>query len=186
MRAVLMLGALVVIGSVIFMIAPSVSVQNSGTATLVAVNGSGARGTATLTPLQSGQATIITVQLQQLEAQTTYALSITQGSCYGTLLTALQPATTDVSGVGTSSTTVSAPVQASWFIVLYNGNSTRSAVLACGQVVLGATVTGTDQPIITTPIINLTPTTAPPGPPGATPTIPGQFPNTGGGPPQQP
>ncbi len=186
MRAVLMLGALVVIGGVIFVIVPSLSVQNSGSATLVAINGSTTRGTATLTPLQGGQATIIAVQLQQLEAETTYALSINQGSCYGKLLTALQPAITDSSGNGASSTTVSAPVEASWFIVLYNGNSTSNAVLACGQVVLGAAVTGTEPPIITTPIINLTPTTEPPGPPGETPTVPGQFPNTGGGPPQQP
>jgi hypothetical protein len=187
MRAVLWIGGLVLLGVVIFIVSPSFTVQQSGSATLVAVNGSDIKGTATLSPLQGGQATMIDVQVQHLEPNSTYALSIHSGSCYGTLLTALQPATTDSTGSGASSTTLSAQIQSSWFIVLHNGDSTRDAVLACGQVVVSAVVTGTEPPIINpnnTPIINLTPTEIPPG--SATPITPGQFPNTGGGPPQQP
>lgn len=168
MRAILWIGGLVIVGVIVFIAVPSFNVQNAGSATLVAVNGSTTFGTATLTPVQGGQATQIDVQVQQLVPLTTYALSIHSGSCFGELLTALQPVVTDGSGSGTSSTTLSAQAQSSWFIVLHNGNSTRNAVLACGQVVLNAVViTVTPQPI-------------------NTPNIPGQFPNTGGGPPQQP
>ncbi|HEY7350137.1 MAG TPA: hypothetical protein VH599_17595 [Ktedonobacterales bacterium] len=179
MRAILWIGGIVIVGAVVFVVIPAFTVQNAGAATLVAIKGGDIKGTATLSPVQGGQATMIDVQVERLEPNTTYALSIRSGSCFGSILTALQPAVTDISGNGSSSTTLSAQIQTSWFIILHNGSSTRNAVLACGQVVVNAVVTGTTPPLInpdTTPIMNLTPT---PGPPG-------QFPNTGGGPPQQP
>ncbi len=176
MRAVLWIGGFVIIGVVIIIAAPSFTVQNSGTATLVAIRSGDVKGTATLTPLQGGQATMIDVQLQRLPPRTTYALSIHAGSCFGTLLAALMPVYTDSSGSGSSSTTLSAQVQSSWFIVLHKGSTTRDAVLACGQVVINPVITPTQPPVInpnTTPV-------------NVTPSAPGQFPNTGGGPPQQP
>ncbi len=176
MRTVLWLGGFVLFGAVILIVAPSFVIQNSGSATLVATHSGDIKGTATLTPLQGGQITIINVQLQRLEPFTTYALSIHAGSCFGKLLTALQPATTDGKGSGFSSTTLGAPIQSSWFIVLHNGKSTRNAVLACGQVVLTQIITPT-QPSTTNPNIPSL---------QLTPSEPGQFPNTGGGPPQEP
>ena len=166
MRAILWVGGIVIVGVVVFMVVPTFNVQNGGSATLVQVSSTNVLGTATLTPTQRGQATIIDVQVQHLVPMSNYALSIHAGSCYGTLLTALQPAITDSNGSGSSSTTLGAQIESSWFIVLHNGSSTRDDVLACGQVVI--------NPIITTP----TPT------PIIYPTMPGQFPNTGGGPPQ--
>jgi hypothetical protein len=181
MRMVLWIGGLVIVGAVIFIVAPSVSVQYAGNATLGAVNGSGIKGTATFTPIQGGQATIINVQLQLLRPNQTYALSINDGACTGTLLAALQPVTTDNNGNGTSSTTLSATLRSSWFLVLHRGSSTQDDVLACGEVVISGTIVGNNNGPYPngTPSIIITPT-------GETPTEPGQFPNTGGGPPQQP
>lgn len=175
MRAILWVGGIVIFGVVILVVIPSFTVQNAGNATLVQVNSTNILGTASLSPVQGGQATLINVQVQRLVPDSTYALSIRGGSCYGELLTALQPATTDDSGNGSSSTTLSAQIQSSWFIVLHNGPTTRNAVLACGQVVLNAVVTGTGPP-----------TSNPSYPPNTNPSMPGQFPDTGGGPPRQP
>lgn len=176
MRAVLWVGGIVIFGVIILLIIPAFNVQDSGSATLVQVNSTTVLGTATLTPIQGGQATMIDVQVQHLVPLANYALSIHAGSCYGTLLTALQPAVTDSNGNGSSSTTLSAPMQGSWFIVLHNGNSTQNDVLACGQVTINDVIAGGGQP---TPNPYGTPVIYPP-------SIPGQFPNTGGGPPQQP
>ena len=181
MRLVLWIGAFVVIGAVIFIVAPSISVQYAGNATLAALDGSGIKGTATFTPMQGGQTTLINVQLQLLRPSKTYALSINNGACFGTLLAALQPVTTDNNGNGASSTTLSATVQSSWFLVLYRGDSTQDAVLACGQVVVSSTVVGNGN--------GLNPNNTPGSiinPTEGLPSEPGQFPNTGGGPPQQP
>ena len=177
MRAVLWIGALVIVGAIIFIVAPSFSIQYAGNVTLAAVNGSGIKGTATFTPIQGGQATVIDAQLQLLRPFKTYALSINDGSCSGTLLAALQPVTTDSNGNGTSSTTLSAQVQSSWFLVLHWGGSTQDPILACGQVALSSTIVGSNNGLNP----NSTPCTCPPQS-----TEPGQFPNTGGGPPQQP
>jgi hypothetical protein len=173
MRAVLWLGGFVLFGVVIVMVVPAFTGQPSGNATLVQVNSTTILGTASLSSVQRGQATLINVQVQNLVPNTTYALSIHAGSCYGVLLTALQPAVTDSSGNGSSSTTLSAQMQSSWFIVLHNGDSTKNAVLACGQVMINSNIPAT-------------PTPSPTSIPVVTPTVPGQFPNTGGGPPQQP
>ncbi len=181
MRTVLWFGGIVIFGVVILIIIPSFSVQNAGNATLVQINNTNILGTASLEPVQRGQATLINVQLQRLVPDTTYALSIRSGSCYGALLTALQPATTDNYGNGFSSTTLSAQIQSSWFIVLYNGPTTKNAVLACGQVAISAEVTGTG-PDTSNP--SSPPNTNPN--PNPNPNTPGQFPDTGGGPPQQP
>ena len=175
MRAILWVGGIVIFGVVIIVVIPSFTVQNAGNATLVQVNSTNILGTASLSPVQGGQATQINVQVQRLVPDSTYALSIRGGSCYGELLTALQPATTDDSGNGSSSTTLSAQIQSSWFIVLHNGPTTRNAVLACGQVVLNAVITGNEPP-----------TSNPSYPPNTNPSMPGQFPDTGGGPPRQP
>jgi hypothetical protein len=169
MRAVLWGGGIVIFGLAFFVLLPSFSLQNTGSATLVQVNSAEVLGTATLSPIQGGQATVIDVQVQHLMPNSAYALSIHAGSCYGFLLTALQPAVTDMNGNGSSSTTLGAQMQSSWFIALHTGKSTKSPVLACGQVVLSAVISGTGQPTSTPTII---------------PTIPAQFPNTGGGPPQ--
>jgi hypothetical protein len=191
MRAILLIGGLVVVAGIVIVIVPSVAVANSGTATLVAVNSTDIKGTAMLTPIQGGQATIVDVEVQRLEPRSVYALSIHAGSCFGPLLTALQPAVTDGTGNGSSSTTLTAQISASWFIVLHNGDSTRNAVLACGQVIVSAVVVPTQPPIINpsnTPIVIPTaspsPVTPTMSPPPVVPTTPGQFPNTGGGPPQ--
>lgn len=175
MRTVLWIGGIVIFGVVILVIIPSFTVQNAGNATLVQVNSTNILGTATLSPVQGGQATLINVQVQRLVPDSTYALSIRSGSCYGELLTALQPAMTDGYGNGLSTTTLSAQIQSSWFIVLHNGPTTKNAVLACGQVAISSEVTGTEPP-----------TTTPSSPPYTNPDMPGQFPDTGGGPPQQP
>jgi hypothetical protein len=175
MRGVLWVGGIVIFGVVILIIVPSFTVQNAGNATLVQINSTNILGTASLSPVQGGQATLINVQVQRLVPDSTYALSIRGGSCYGDLLTALQPASTDNSGNGSSSTTLSAQIQSSWFIVLHSGPTTRNAVLACGQVVLNAVVTAPGPP-----------TSNPSYPPNNTPNMPGQFPDTGGGPPKQP
>ncbi|HEY7357440.1 MAG TPA: hypothetical protein VH590_13270 [Ktedonobacterales bacterium] len=166
MRGVLWVGGFVAVGLVVFVVLPSFALQNSGSATLVQVNSTTVLGTATLSPTRRGQATTITVQVQHLVPNSAYALSVHAGSCFGTLLTALNPAVTDMNGTGSSNTTLDAPIESSWFIVLHSGHSTRNAVLACGQVVLNTVVI---QPTSTPVII---------------PTMPEQFPNTGGGPPQ--
>jgi hypothetical protein len=172
MRAVLWVGGIVIFGVIIFMVVPGLNVQESGSATLVQVSSTNVLGTATLSPTQRGQATLIDVQVQHLVPMSNYALSIHAGSCYGALLTALQPAITDSTGSGSSSTVLSAQIQSTWFIVLHTGSSTRDDVLACGQVIISPVVTNPTPNPYETPIIY--------------PTMPGQFPNTGGGPPQQP
>jgi hypothetical protein len=175
MRAVLWVGGIVFFGFVLIIIVPSFTVADAGTATLAKVNGNGVVGTATLTPLQRGQSTIVDVQVHDLRPNATYALSIRSGSCYGNILTALQPAITNYKGAGSSSTTLGAQLQSSWFIVLHNGPSTKNTILACGQVVISAVVQGSS-----TPGSNAGPCCNP------NPPMPGQFPNTGGGPPKQP
>ncbi|HLW02819.1 MAG TPA: hypothetical protein VKT82_29455 [Ktedonobacterales bacterium] len=170
MRAVLWVGGIIIFGVIIFIVVPGINLQNSGSATLVQVSSANVLGTATLSPTQGGQATIINVQVQHLVPMSNYALSIHAGSCYGALLTALEPVTTDNNGSGSSSTTLSAQIQSTWFIVLHNGSSTRDDVLACGQVTINAAITNPTPNPYATPIIY--------------PTMPGQFPNTGGGPPQ--
>src|SRR5579862_8082625 len=110
MRAVLWVGGIIIFGVIILVIIPGFNVQNDGSATLVQINSTNVLGTATLTPTQGNQTTVITVQVQHLLAASNYALSINSGSCYGTLLTALQPVTTDGNGSGTSTTTLSAQI----------------------------------------------------------------------------
>src|SRR5579871_1109690 len=146
MRAVLVIGTIVVIGIIVYMVVPQVTVQTSGTATLAAINGGAVKGTATLTPFQGAQYAIIQVNVQQLAENSTYALALRAGSCFGSLITQLQSVTTDETGTGTSGTTISGQVSPSWFIVLYRGDSIDDVVLACGQVVISETPEGT--PII--------------------------------------
>lgn len=181
MRAILFIGVIVGIVAVIYIVSPQFSVQNSGSATLAAINGGAVKGTATLTPFQGAQYAVIEVDIQQLAANSMYGLALRAGSCYGALVAQLQTATTDATGAGTSRTTISGQISPSWFIVLYAGASINGVALACGQVVISETVIGT--PVVipdTTPII-IGPTTTPaPG----TPVVPGQLPNTGGGPPK--
>ncbi len=173
MRTVLWVGGIVIFGFVLIIVVPTVTVVNAGSATLAKVNGSGIVGTATLTPFQGGQSTIVNVQVQHLRPNATYALSIRSGSCYGFILTALQPVTTSFNGSGSSSTTLGAQLQSSWFIVLHNGPSTKHAILACGQVVISAVVQGASNG-----------NASGSGCCNPNPTMPGQFPNTGGGPPR--
>lgn len=187
MRATLLIGALVLIAAVILTLAPSITIQQVGHAELVAVNGQGTKGTATLTPLQGGQYIMVDVQVQQLEPHSVYGLSLRQGSCYGPLVAALKPATTDASGNGTSSSTIPAQITASLFVVLHRGHDITSGVLACGEVVLSSTLGGNGAPVTfpgPPPIIS-SPITTPGEPePTSTPGTPSQFPNTGGGPPR--
>ncbi len=173
-RAVLSLGGIVVVAVFVIILVPQVSIQNTGSATLVAVNGNSVKGTATLAPFQGGQFTIVTVTLQQLAPNAAYALAIRAGSCFGALVTQLVTVSTDTSGNGSSSTTVTAQISPEWFIVLYNGPSFQDPVLACGRVVINGTVGPNFTPIIISPTSR----------PNSTPNIPGQFPNTGGGPPK--
>lgn len=184
MRAVLVIGAIAVIAIIVYMIAPQFSVQNSGSATLAAINGGAVKGTATLTPFQGAQYAVIEVDVQQLTANSVYALALRAGSCFGSLVAQLQSATTDQSGAGTSRTTISGQISPSWFIVLYTGISINGVALACGQVVISQTAVST--PVVIpdeTPII-IVPTETPGGPAPSTPGVPGQLPNTGGGPPK--
>ena len=170
MRAILWIGGLVLFGFVIVVIVPSFTFADTGSATLTRVNGVGTVGTATLSPLQRGQSTEVDVQLEHLASNATYALSIRAGSCYGNILTALEPVTTDFKGTGSSNTTLDAQLQRSWFIVVHDGPTTKRPILACGQVVINAVAEGNG-----------------PGnnyPDNPNPTLPGQFPDTGGGPPQ--
>jgi hypothetical protein len=175
MRAVLWVGGIVIFGFVIITIIPSFTVVNAGSATLAKVNGYSIVGTATLTPLQGGRSTIVDVQVHDLRPNATYALSIRSGSCYGYILTALQPAVTNYKGSGSSSTTLDAQLQSSWFIVLHNGPSTKNNILACGQVIISAVAQGSN----TSNSNSGNCCCCNPKPP-----IPGQFPNTGGGPPK--
>jgi hypothetical protein len=178
MKFLLPIGGLLIFGLVIFILIPSPTLQNGGNATLASVIGTDIKGTATLTPFQQGQYLIVDVHLQRLAAGSVYALSVRSGSCYGALVAQLQSATTIQDGTGASSTTIAGPVSASWFIVLYNGPSINNAVLACGQVVVSSTIGGGGNNPPGTPNVSLTPT--------LTPGVPGQFPNTGGGPPNFP
>ncbi len=171
MRAVLWVGGIVIFGVIIFIVVPGLNVQTTATATLAQIDTANVLGTATLSS-NGSQSTLINVQVQHLEPISNYALSIHAGSCYGALLTALQPVTTDSSGNGSSSTTLSAQIQSTWFIVLHTGSSTRDDILACGQVIISTVVTNPTPNPYETPIVY--------------PTMPGQFPNTGGGPPRQP
>ena len=183
MRVVLVIGAIVVIGIIVYMVVPQVTVQTSGSATLAAINGGAVKGTATLTPFQGAQYAVIQVNVEQLAANSVYALALRAGSCFGSLVAQLQSAVTDETGAGTSGTTISGQISPSWFIVLYRGNSIDGVALACGQVVVSETAVGT--PIVipdVTPII-IGPTNTPGGP-APTPGVPSQLPNTGGGPPK--
>ena len=184
MRAILFIGVIAIIAIIIYMVSGQVSVQNSGSATLAAINGGAVKGTATLTPFQGAQYAVIEVDVQQLAANSVYGLALRAGSCFGSLVAQLQTATTDETGAGTSRTTISGQISPSWFIVLYPGVSITGVALACGQVVISETVVGT--PVVIpdeTPII-IGPTNTPGGPAPSTPGVPGQLPNTGGGPPK--
>ena len=175
MRILVPLGGILVFGVVLFIVIPVNAVQTGGSATLAAVIGSDIKGTANLAPIQGGQYTVVDVHLQHLTPNAVYALSIRYGSCSGTLVAALQTATITQDGLGSSSTTISGAVSASWFIVLHNGPSITNTVIACGQVVLNSNIGG-GTPVPSTPNVNITPS----------PNMPGQFPNTGGGQPNFP
>jgi hypothetical protein len=174
-RVVLSLGGIVVVAAFVIILVPQVSIQNAGSATLVAINENSVKGMATLSPFQGGQNTIVSVTLQQLAPSASYALAIRAGSCFGGLVAQLVTVSTDTSGNGSSSTTVTAQISPEWFIVLFNGPSFRDPVLACGRVVINGSVGPNFTPIIIT-----SPTVQPSG----TPNTPSQFPNTGGGPPK--
>jgi hypothetical protein len=176
-RILVPVGGILVFAVVLYISIPVSAVQNGGNATLAAVIGSDIKGTATLTPVQGGQYTLVDVQLQHLTPSGVYALSIRYGSCSGTFVAALQTATIVQDGTGTSSTTIAGTISASWFIVLHSGPSLRNAIIACGQVVVSSTIGG-GTPLPGTPDVYLTPSLTPVN---ETPTVPGQFPNTGGG-----
>lgn len=169
---------IIIFAVILYITIPASAIQNGGSATLVEIVGTDIKGTATLTPVQEGQYTLVDVQLQHLIPGRVYALSIRYGSCYGTFVAALQSATITQDGRGTSSTTITGAISASWFIVLHNGPSLNNAIIACGQVVLSSTIGG-GTPVPGTPNVHLTPSITP----NQTPNMPGQFPNTGGGPP---
>ena len=71
MRAILFIGVIVGIIAVVYIVSPQFSVQNSGSATLAAINGGAVKGTATLTPFQGAQYAVIEVDVQQLAANST-------------------------------------------------------------------------------------------------------------------
>jgi uncharacterized membrane protein len=181
-RILVPLAGILLFAAILYIVIPASAVQSGGNATLAAVIGSDIKGTANLAPFQGGQYTVVDVHLQHLTPGAIYALSLRSGSCSGTLVAALQPATIVQDGQGTSSTTISGAISASWFIVLHTGPSINNAVLACGQVVLSTTIGG-GTPIPGTPNVYLTPSLTPGS---QTPGVPGQFPNTGGGQPDFP
>ena len=172
-RVVFFFGCVVVVAVLIVILAPQTALQNQGSATLVTLDGNSVKGMATLAPFQGGQYTIVNVTLQQLAPSATYALALRAGSCFGGLVSQLVSVSTDTSGDGSSSTTVTAQISPQWFIALYNGPSFRDSLLACGQVVINSNVNP-----------SVTPSIGPPLQPSSTPNTPSQFPNTGGGPPQ--
>ncbi len=177
-RILVPLAGILIFGVILFITVPSSAIQNGGNATLVEIVGTDIKGTATLAPVQGGQYTLVDVQLQHLIPDRVYALSIRYGSCSGTFVAALQTATITQDGTGASRTTITGAISASWFIVLHNGPGLNNAIIACGQVVLSTTIGG-GTPVPGTPSIELTPSMTP----NQTPNVPGQFPNTGGGPP---
>ncbi|HEY7985144.1 MAG TPA: hypothetical protein VID73_13290 [Ktedonobacterales bacterium] len=164
-NGLVIIGGIVVIALIVWIVySGSVGAAPIASATLIAANGSGINGTASIVPSSDGKATSITVELNGLRTGQIYSATVNSGNCLGTRLFLLNGVTGDPSGQGTSSTTVPAPPNASWFVAVHASASGAAPLVACGQVRVTSLPAAYQQPG----------------------RVPYQLPNGGGGAPRTP
>ena len=134
-NGLVILGGLVVVGLIVWIVfSGNVGAAPIASATLNSTNGSSISGTASLEPASDGTATSVTLALNGLQPQQTYSATINSGNCLGTRIYLLNAVTGDSAGQGTSTTTVHATPNASWFIAVHASASPVPPVVACGEV----------------------------------------------------
>jgi hypothetical protein len=164
-NGLVIIGGIVVVVVIVWIVyAGNVAAQPIASATLTAFNGSGVSGTASVVPSSDGKAASVTIELNGLQSGQVYSPTINSGNCLGTRLFLLNEITGTAAGQGSSTTSVAAPPNSSWFIAIHSSASGAAPLVACGQV----------------QVTSLPASSQPAG------RVPNQLPNGGGAPPRMP
>ena len=116
------------------LLASPASAQHEGGMT-VQMNPSGdggAGGEAMVHPM--GDSTTVIITLQGLEPDSRHAAHVHNGSCSGGVMYPLQVVVADAEGTGTSSSTVAAAPDATWWLQVHRAESPPGPGISCGQV----------------------------------------------------
>jgi len=155
-RILKIVGGLVVVGAFIFLFRPDF-IGNAGNAFLGSIGSSTAYGSAQLVPDAQGKSNNLQVNLQGLNANTHYVVTLEQGHCGGVIIKSFN-GNADTSGNANTlvslSDTRTVTQQSLWIDV--HPDSTTGPSVACGQVQINkqleaqaASVTPTPTPAVT-------------------------------------
>jgi hypothetical protein len=134
-NGLVVLGGIIVAALIIWILySGTVGAAPIASASLAPTNGSGISGTASFEPSGDGTSTSVILALNGLHDGQTYSTTINSGNCLGTRLFLLNAVTGNSAGQGTSTTTVAAAPNTSWFIAVHASASAAALVVACGQV----------------------------------------------------
>ena len=92
----------------------------------------GAGGEAMVHPM--GDSTMVMITLQGLEPDSRHAAHVHNGSCSAGVVYPLQVVVADEDGIGTSSSTVAAAPDATWWLQVHRAESPPGPGISCGQV----------------------------------------------------
>jgi hypothetical protein len=146
-NGLVILGGIVVAVLIIWIVfSGNVGAAPIASATLSPANGSGISGTASLEPSGDGTSTSVTLALNGLQYGHTYSATVNSGNCLGTRIYLLNAVTGNSAGQGTSTSTVHATPNASWFIAVHASASAAAPVVACGEVHVTSLPTSYQQP----------------------------------------
>ncbi len=146
-NGLVVLGGIIVVILIIWIVySGNVGAAPIASATLNSTGGSGITGTASIEPASDGKSTSITIALNGLQSGQTYSTTVNSGNCLGTRLFLLNGVTGNPDGQGTSTTTVPAAPNASWFIAVHASASAAAPVVACGQVQVSSLPASYQQP----------------------------------------
>ncbi|HEX9056425.1 MAG TPA: hypothetical protein VF818_02745 [Ktedonobacterales bacterium] len=177
-KGVPLIGGAILLGLLVWWAVSSSAVASPiASATISPSNGSSVSGVANFVPTSDGHSTSVTTRLTGMQADAVYAVTVNQGACLGPRLFILTGVTADNSGQGSSTTTVPAQPQNTWYIAVHSSASPDAPLVACGPVRVSGQ-TGSYVPAST------------PAQPADRNAVenqqPYQLPNGGGGPPKTP
>jgi hypothetical protein len=176
---------LVALALLAFLLLTSSVIQHAGSSVLSAFNSSAASGFAEFIPANlNDKNNHLQVSASGLSPKGSYYITLDSGSCGGSQIQDLGPATADSSGdINKTFTLGQIDTSQTWYVDIHQGNDPAGLTLACGQLIINSNNAGGTKPIISlSPDSNDTgqvnaPTIA--GGSTSTTNIQPGFPNTG-------
>jgi Cu/Zn superoxide dismutase len=117
------------------LLASPAAAQDMSGAMTVQMNASGDGGASGEAMVHAmGDSTTVMITLRGLEPNSRHAAHVHNGSCSGGVMHPLQVVVADGEGTGTSSSTVAAAPEATWWLQVHRAESPPGPGISCGQV----------------------------------------------------